>query len=146
MTALCNHGYFLHDCALCVKRPGECDFGSCEQPATCRVETRPMCDRHAGRGFDRATWETIISRGSLNVGNDRVSVDIRRGLPSLTITGYPDLWSARVVSALREDGWLLPFRLTICLSPAARRGMTMSDVASEVRALFVRAESVAQAA
>lgn len=43
----CNHGYWPHDCALCLKRPGECDYGSCTEPATERVGVRPMCARHA---------------------------------------------------------------------------------------------------
>lgn len=56
MTLTCNHGYFTADCALCQKNPGECDYGSCVEPATTRtelyngrgrlVEIRPMCARH----------------------------------------------------------------------------------------------------
>lgn len=57
MPDTCNHGYFATDCALCVKRPGECDHGSCTAPAVRRVEVRtlsgrliearPMCHAHA---------------------------------------------------------------------------------------------------
>lgn len=56
MIKICDHGYFLHDCALCQKDAGECDYGSCTEPATERVETvahgrvcerRPMCAHHA---------------------------------------------------------------------------------------------------
>lgn len=50
-VSLCNHGYFLHDCAICEKRPGECDFGSCQRRATTLVvaglQKRPMCAGHA---------------------------------------------------------------------------------------------------
>jgi hypothetical protein len=57
MTLTCNHGLFLADCALCLKLPGECDYGSCTEPATGTVEyvdvktgrvleRRPMCTRH----------------------------------------------------------------------------------------------------
>jgi hypothetical protein len=52
----CDHGYFLHDCALCVKRAGECDYGSCVEPAATSVPTfnargivvehRAMCAHH----------------------------------------------------------------------------------------------------
>jgi hypothetical protein len=59
MTTVCDHGYWLHDCALCEKRPGECDFGSCTEQAVTRLETtnargvvverRAMCARHAPR-------------------------------------------------------------------------------------------------
>jgi hypothetical protein len=54
-TEICDHGYYLSHCALCLKRPGECDYGSCTEPATTSVETRahgrtferrPMCERH----------------------------------------------------------------------------------------------------
>jgi hypothetical protein len=56
MPAICDHGYYLTDCALCAKLPGECDYGSCQAPATTSVETRahgrvceirPMCAHHA---------------------------------------------------------------------------------------------------
>lgn len=51
MTHTCDHGYWLHDCAICEKRAGECDYGSCVQPATTSIvtkhEIRPMCSRHA---------------------------------------------------------------------------------------------------
>lgn len=47
----CNHGFFLHDCALCEKRPGECDYGSCTEPATVRLvvpkDPRALCEHHA---------------------------------------------------------------------------------------------------
>jgi hypothetical protein len=52
----CDHGYWLTDCAMCAKLPGECDYGSCQEPATTNVPTiahgrvcehRPMCERHA---------------------------------------------------------------------------------------------------
>jgi hypothetical protein len=48
---LCNHGYFPTDCALCLKREGECDYASCERPATMVLqgvfESRPACADHA---------------------------------------------------------------------------------------------------
>lgn len=56
MHATCDHGFWLADCALCAKLPGECDYGSCEEPATTSVATiahgraaklRPMCSRHS---------------------------------------------------------------------------------------------------
>jgi hypothetical protein len=56
MPAICDHGYYLTDCAMCAKLPGECDYGSCQKPATTSVETRahgrvceirPMCEHHA---------------------------------------------------------------------------------------------------
>lgn len=43
----CNHGFWLHDCSICAKKHGECDYGSCTAPAEGRVGTRPMCSRHA---------------------------------------------------------------------------------------------------
>lgn len=54
---LCNHGYFLADCAICEKRDGECDYGSCEADASGRVvfirlnrvvDSRPCCNAHIG--------------------------------------------------------------------------------------------------
>lgn len=48
---LCNHGFWLKDCALCAKDSGECDWGSCTAPATGVVdlerERRRACARHA---------------------------------------------------------------------------------------------------
>jgi hypothetical protein len=54
---ICNHGFWLTDCPLCLKRPGECDYGSCTASATASVATRdsvgrvverrPMCAKHA---------------------------------------------------------------------------------------------------
>ncbi len=54
MPEVCNHGYWLHDCGLCLKRDGECDYGSCTEPVTTLVVEdhggrRPMCVRHALR-------------------------------------------------------------------------------------------------
>jgi len=55
-TLTCDHGYFKTDCALCEKRPGECDYGSCTEKTTTSVATlnargvelerRPMCAKH----------------------------------------------------------------------------------------------------
>lgn len=49
-VGICAHGYWLSDCALCLKRRGECDYGSCTEAAVGRVgvEQRPMCARHGG--------------------------------------------------------------------------------------------------
>ncbi len=51
LTGCDLHGHIL--CPCCVKLPGQCDFGSCQEEATGRVmepatdEARPMCARHA---------------------------------------------------------------------------------------------------
>jgi hypothetical protein len=51
MTTLCNHGYFVHDCAICEKRADECDYGSCAAKAVAVAqgtrESRRSCLRHA---------------------------------------------------------------------------------------------------
>jgi len=54
----CNHGYWLTDCALCVKREHECDYGSCTAEAAILVlgarEGRRACLAHV----ERVTWAT----------------------------------------------------------------------------------------
>lgn len=57
---VCIHGYWLTQCATCDKREGECDFGSCTEPAAMTVlydgyERRPMCADHA------AHWPTVTA-------------------------------------------------------------------------------------
>jgi hypothetical protein len=53
MTTLCNHGYFMHDCAICLKRDDECDYGTCTAKAVAVAkgshESRRSCLRHAER-------------------------------------------------------------------------------------------------
>ena len=58
MIELCNHGFYLDDCALCLKRPGECDYGSCTDVATTSEHNRPCCDRHAPVLRNLATGKT----------------------------------------------------------------------------------------
>lgn len=95
--------------------------------------------------YDRAVWEDILSHGSLNIGDDRLTVDIREGLPSVTLSTYPDKWSAVIVEELRWHGWLLPFRMTIQLSPAFHRTHpSMVNVATIVRTHLEHAQRIAQ--
>lgn len=64
MTRVCPHGFYNHaaahhinQCAICRHDEGQCDYGTCQEPATTTVETiahrriiehRPMCRRHGG--------------------------------------------------------------------------------------------------
>lgn len=50
MKTTCNHGHRLEECAMCEKRAGECDYGSCTRPAVEVIrgahEARATCPRH----------------------------------------------------------------------------------------------------
>ena len=53
---ICLHGFFLEQCAICHKEPGQCDYGSCEEMTVGYhdvrrengdlVQRRPMCGKH----------------------------------------------------------------------------------------------------
>src|SRR5258708_4908158 len=92
-------------------------------------------------GYSPETWAEIMSRGSLNIPASRdVSIDVRRGAPSLTLNRYPGKWELRVVEYLREWGWLLPYRITVYVPPRVRRDASMQTIASYLQAAFLHAE------
>ncbi len=92
-------------------------------------------------------WARVISRGPIQLAASRdCAVDVRRGLPSLTITGYPDVFGARVVDYLREWGWLLPYRVTVYVPRPLRKGPnapSTQSIASYVQSACLHAQRAA---
>lgn len=55
-----------------------------------------------------------------------VGVDVREGLPSVTVIGAPDRYSMRLADALRARRVLILARITVTLHPRSRR--TLPDI------------------
>ena len=66
-ATVCAHGYWLAECVLCRKRPGECDFGSCTKPFVVTfkfgVERRNCCAAHVRPMIQTSAPRAIVASG-----------------------------------------------------------------------------------